>query len=181
MVVVGQGCPEVRRRKEFAVKPEDKTTKRKKIGKCQVRCLIRRDMAELLRIERDSFEQHWTEEDFLDCLRQRNCIGNVCEFKGQIVGFMIYERHKTRLHILNFAVDPDFCRQGVGSQMIDKLIGKLSQQRRTGITLEVRDSNLAAQLFFQNQGFGAVGVLRGHYEDTTDDAYQMEYRLNPQE
>ncbi len=45
--------------------------------KVQIRWMIRRDMAEVLRIERESFEYHWTEEDFLCCLRQRNCIGMV--------------------------------------------------------------------------------------------------------
>jgi ribosomal-protein-alanine N-acetyltransferase len=41
----------------------------------QIRWMIRRDMPEVLEIERQSFEFSWTEEDFLCCLRQRNCIG----------------------------------------------------------------------------------------------------------
>ncbi|MCA9111114.1 MAG: GNAT family N-acetyltransferase, partial [Planctomycetaceae bacterium] len=96
----------------------------------QIRWLIRRDMPEVLRIEQESFEFPWTEEDFLCCLRQRNCIGMVAERDHQIVGFMIYELHKARLNILNFCVAPEFRRQGVGTQMIVRLIDKLSQQRR---------------------------------------------------
>jgi ribosomal-protein-alanine N-acetyltransferase len=34
-------------------------------------------------------------------MRQRNCIGMVAEDDAQLVGFMIYELHKTRLYILN--------------------------------------------------------------------------------
>ena len=56
----------------------------------QIRWMIRRDMAEVLDIERDSFEFNWTEEDFLSCLRQRNCIGMVAEHEGRVCGFMIY-------------------------------------------------------------------------------------------
>ena len=149
--------------------------------KVQIRWMIRRDMAEVLRIERESFEYHWTEEDFLCCLRQRNCIGMVAEADGQVVGFMIYELHKTRLHILNFAVATEFRRQSIGGQMIEKLVSKLSQQRRKEITLEVRETNLPAQLFFQNCDFVAVGVLRNHYEDSTEDAYVMKYRLDPED
>lgn len=149
--------------------------------KVQIRWMIRRDMAEVLQIERDSFEYHWTEEDFLSCLRQRNCIGMVSEAEGQVVGFMIYELHKTRLHILNFAVASEYSRQGIGGQMIDKLISKLSQQRRKDITLEVRETNLPAQLFFQDEDFMAVGVLRNHYEDSVEDAYVMRYRLDPED
>jgi len=146
--------------------------------KVQIRWLIRRDMPEVLDIERSSFEFAWTEEDFLCCLRQRNCIGMVAEYNHSIVGFMIYELHKSRLHVLNFAVDDAFRRRGVGNQMVDKLVDKLSQQRRKEILLEVRETNLEAQLFFKDQGFRAVRVLRGHYDDTTEDAYVLRYCLD---
>jgi [ribosomal protein S18]-alanine N-acetyltransferase len=144
----------------------------------QIRWLIRRDMAEVLKIENDSFEFAWTEEDFLSCLRQRNCIGMVAEHDQEIVGFMVYELHKSKLNILNFAVSGDTRRQAVGAQMVHKLIDKLSQQRRNEIILEVRESNLDAQLFFKIHGFRAVTILRNHYDDTTEDAYVMRYRLD---
>ncbi len=56
--------------------------------------MIRRDMPEVMRTERASFEYSWTEDDFLRCLRQRNCIGMVAEHGDSIIGFMIYELHK---------------------------------------------------------------------------------------
>ena len=142
-----------------------------------IRWMIRRDMPEVLQAEQESFEFAWTEEDFLRCLRQRNCIGMVAEQGEKVVGFMIYELHKTKLHILNFAVHPSYRRSGVGSQMVAKLISKLSSHRRTRITLEVRETNLAAQLFFRAQGFKAVRVLRAFYEDSGEDAFLMQYRL----
>jgi ribosomal-protein-alanine N-acetyltransferase len=141
-----------------------------------VRWMIRRDMSDVLQIEADSFEFSWSEEEFIRCLRQRNCIGMVAEVNDKIVGYMIYELHKNRLHILNFAVANEFRRRGVGARMTAKLVGKLSAQRRTRILLEVRETNLAAQLFFRKQGFRAVSVLRDFYEDTTEDAYVMQYR-----
>jgi ribosomal-protein-alanine N-acetyltransferase len=146
-----------------------------------IRWMIRRDMAEVLDIERGSFEFPWFEEDFIRCLRQRNCIGMVAEHGERVVGFMIYELHKTRLHILNFAVAPQYRRQGIGRQMIDKLLGKLSSQRRVRITLEVRETNLPAQLFFKAASFRAVTVLRSYYEDSPEDAYLMQYRHSHEE
>jgi ribosomal-protein-alanine N-acetyltransferase len=139
--------------------------------------MIRRDMPEVLQTEQESFEFAWTEEDFLRCLRQRNCIGMVAEQGEKVVGFMIYELHKSKLHILNFAVSPNTRRGGIGCQMVAKLISKLSSHRRTRITLEVRETNLPAQLFFQKQGFRAVRVLRSYYEDTGEDAFLMQYRI----
>lgn len=141
-----------------------------------IRWMIRRDMPEVLGIETNSFEFPWSEDDFIRCLRQRNCIGMVAEHDERVAGFMIYELHKTRLHILNFAVHREFRRRNVGRQMMNKLIGKLSNQRRTRILLEVRETNLAAQLFFQAMGYRAVSLLRDFYEDTSEDAYLMQYR-----
>lgn len=144
----------------------------------QIRWLIRRDMDEVLAIERSSFEFPWTEEEFLCCLRQRNCIGTVAELDHQIVGFMIYELHQSMLRILNFAVAPELRRNSIGSQMVQRLVDKLSQQRRREIVLEVRETNLDAQLFFAKGGFRALSVLRNHYDDTMEDAYYMRYALN---
>jgi len=143
-----------------------------------IRWMIRRDMPEVLDIENEGFEFPWLEEDFIRCLRQRNCIGMVAEHEDRVVGFMIYELHKNRIHVLNFAVAANRLRRGVGSQMIAKLIGKLSSQRRSRIVLEVRETNLAAQLFFRENGFRAVSVLRAYYEDTPEDAYLMQYRYH---
>src|SRR6058998_1253286 len=142
-----------------------------------IRWMIRRDMPEVLQTEQDSFEFAWTEEDFLRCLRQRNCIGMVAEQGEKVVGFMIYELHKTKLHILNFAVHPSWRRMAVGGQMVAKLISKLSSHRRTRITLEVRETNLPAQLFFRAQRFKAIKVPRSFYEDSGEDAFLMQYRF----
>ena len=141
-----------------------------------IRWMIRRDMPEVLAIENRSFEFPWSDEDFIRCLRQRNCIGMVAEYDERVVGFMIYELHKNRLHVLNFAVRPEFRRRGVGHSMIRKLIGKLSDQRRNRILLEIRETNLDAQLFFRDCGFRAISVLREFYEDSPEDAYLMQFR-----
>lgn len=140
-----------------------------------IRWMIRRDMPEVLAIEHASQDAPWCEEEFLRVLRQRNCIGMVAEHGERVVGFMIYELHKSRLQVLNFAVNPELRRHGVGRQMVTKLLGKLSSHRRTRITLMVRETSLGAQLFFQRQGFRATEVVRELFEDTAEDGYSMEY------
>jgi ribosomal-protein-alanine N-acetyltransferase len=140
-----------------------------------IRWMIRRDMPEVLAIEHASADFPWCEEEFLRVLRQRNCIGMVAEHGERVVGFMIYELHKAKLHVLNFAVHPEVRRQGVGRQMVAKLVGKLSHQRRTRVVLTVRETNLSAQLFYRVQGFRATDVLREHFEDTAEDAFVMQY------
>jgi ribosomal-protein-alanine N-acetyltransferase len=140
-----------------------------------VRWMIRRDMQEVLAIEEQAFEFPWAEEDFVRCLRQRNCIGMVAEVADSVVGFMIYELHRARLHVLNFAIARSHRRLGVGGLLVDKLSGKLTPERRSHILLEVRETNLPAQLFFRSCGFRAISVLKDFYQDTTEDAYLMQY------
>lgn len=141
----------------------------------QLRWMIRRDMPEVLSIEQEAFEFPWSDEDFTRCLRQRNCIGMVAEVGDSVVAFMIYELHRTRLHVLNFAVRRSHRRLGIGSQMMGKLFAKLSVERRDRILLEVRERNLPAQVFFRSLGYRAISVLKDFYEDSTEDAYLMQY------
>lgn len=137
--------------------------------------MIRRDMREVLDVEREAFEFPWSDEDFTRCLRQRNCIGMVAESGDSVVAFMIYELHRGHLHVLNFAVSRSHRRLGVGTRMMEKLVGKLTPERRSRIVLEVRETNLPAQLFFRSLGFRAISVLKDFYQDTTEDAYLMHY------
>jgi [ribosomal protein S18]-alanine N-acetyltransferase len=137
--------------------------------------MIRRDMPEVVAIEQEAFEFPWSEEDFTHCLRQRNCIGMVAEMADSVVAFMIYELHRTKLHMLNFAVRRSHRRLGIGTRMMDKLVAKLTPDRRGRIVLEVRETNLPAQLFFRSLGFRATTVMKDFYQDSTEDAYMMQY------
>jgi len=142
-----------------------------------VRWMIRRDMSEVITIEQEAFEFPWSEEDFTRCLRQRNCIGMVAELADSVVAFMIYELHRSRLHMLNFAVLRSHRRLGIGTQMMEKLVAKLTPDRRGRIALEVLETNLPAQIFFRSLGFRATSVLKDFYRDSTEDAYLMQYSL----
>lgn len=149
-------------------------------GNIQVRWLIRRDMPDVLKIEQHSFGIPWTESDFLSCLRQRNCIGMVAEADHQILGFMIYELTKRQIWLRHFAVHPGSRRQKVGSRMIQRLVDKLSQQRRCDILIPVDEANLPAQLFLKAQGFRAIQILHRYEMDTSGqcaDAYLMRFSL----
>jgi ribosomal-protein-alanine N-acetyltransferase len=102
----------------------------------------------------------------------------VAERNEQVAGFMIYELHKNRIHILAFAVHPDFRRSGFGKAMIEKLVSKLAFQRRNRITLEVRETNLAAQLFLRSLGFRAMNILPNYYKDHNEDAFVFRYAIH---
>lgn len=143
-----------------------------------IRWMIRADMDAVLSIENQSKYAKWAEEDFLACLRQRNCIGMVAESNTneayKIYGFVVYELLGEEIRILNIAVDKAYHRQGVGRAIIDKLKKRLNN-KRTKLTLIVSERNLNAHLFFRNMGFKAIGILDNYYDKNTDDAYYMSY------
>lgn len=144
-----------------------------------IRWMIHRDTPAVLDIERRSFEFPWSEDDLLRCLRQRNCIGMVADCEETVAGFMVYELQLTKLEILNFAVHPQWRRRGIGQAMVNKLKSKLSPLKRSQLWLMIRETNLAAQLFFARQGFRYESTLRDFYQNDPceDDAYLFAYRL----
>lgn len=149
--------------------------------KVYIRWMIRRDMPEVLTIENESFAFPWDEDKFLTNLRARNVIGMVAEHGERVIGFMVYSLDRESIAILDLAVDPSFRRQRVGSQLIEKLVGKLSRQRRHVLTMTVRESCLGGQLFLKSQVLLATRVIRECFHDTDEDGYVMQFDINYKE
>ena len=136
------------------------------------RWMIRRDLPEVLGIERAAFDEPWSEAEFIARLRQRNCIGMVAEVDEHIVGFAMYELYEHMVLLARLAVCPWAVRGGIGTALIDNLKRKLRPERRHTLALDVPERNLPAQLFLQSQGFRATRVLRD------SGAYRMEYAID---
>lgn len=145
-----------------------------------IRWMVRRDMAEVLAIEEDVFDDPWSEDIFIRELRQRNVIGFVAEREARIAGVLVYDLSPKRIDIINIGIRRDLWRSGVGRAFISKLFDKLSLNGRSQITANVRETNLLAQIFFRSMGFKCNGVLADHFELSTggfEDAYHFTYRL----
>lgn len=146
----------------------------------QVRWMIRHDMPAVMAIEQACEAFPWAEDEFLQVLRNRNCVGKVAEHRGEVVGFHIYELYTGGIRILKFATKPSHHRRSVGVQMLyglkEKVTGNtFAVRRRTELVTNVRESNLAAQLFLRSQGFFAAEVIREAFGDTGEDAYRFVY------
>lgn len=150
------------------------------VDKIHLRWIMKDDLDEICEIEKKCFEFPWMKEDFSRCLQKRNCIGMVAEYRGKIVGFMIYELLKHRINLLNIAVSKEYQRRSFGSQLIERLVKKLLTTSRSRIAFTVRERNLNAQIFFRSQGFRAVSILYNYYETISEDAYLMQLRLSSQ-
>lgn len=144
--------------------------------KVHIRWLIKRDIPEVLEIEEKSFPYAWTEDDLLSCLRPYHNIGLVAEYRTKVVGFIIFKLNKSNINLLNLAVHPEFRRLGVGTQLVTKMLDKLSIERRCRLIVDIDERNLDGQLFLAEQGFLATKMLSGRCPNG-DDAYRMVFSV----
>lgn len=153
-----------------------------------IRWMIKADMPEVVEMERNNAFSPWYEEfvDMVDptvflerrilkYLRQRNCIGMVALYKNTVVGFMIYELTNNKLHLTTLTVGESYKQRYIGTKMIGKLLSKLSNQRRSKLIVDIRETNTIAIRFLSTLGFKAVGVERDYYG--FEDAYTFVKRV----
>jgi [ribosomal protein S18]-alanine N-acetyltransferase len=131
-----------------------------------VRWMIRPDVPEVL-----ACGGAMGEEAILTNLRKGNVIGMVADRGGRVRGHMLYRMGRSRLYLIDFAVNPADRRLGVGTAMTDKLKRKLSPDRRNRIALDVPEWALTMQLFLKAQGFIAESV------DRESESYHFVWRL----
>lgn len=145
-----------------------------------IRWMIKRDLDRVLQIENSVYgDNSWTRADFLNCLANRDCIGLIADAnpgsyhpiiddgnRPSIVCYSVYRLSRKKIEILNFAVDPQYQRQGIGTAMVDKL--KLKTGDRKVLTTTVRESNLPMLLFLRANGFFACRLERDMYESGED-------------
>ena len=76
-------------------------------------------------------------------------------------------------HVTTIAVDPRWHRHKIGTRLLLALAREAINRGATGLTLEVRLSNLGAQALYRRFGFEPVGVRTGYYVETKEDALIM--------
>lgn len=118
------------------------------------------------------------EKEIIETLASAHGAGMIALVDGETAGFVIYEAHKTRYHILDICVAPQFRRRGVATELIDRLVLKLKNTKRCQILAETDDEDLGTHLFFKSAGFRAIRVMKNYFHDPDQDAYLFQFR-NP--
>ncbi len=80
--------------------------------------------------------------------------------------------------ITNIAVNPSYRKQGIASSLLIKLFEVCKENSCSGITLEVRASNIAAQNLYKKFNFKEEGIRKKYYSDNGEDAIIMWKRDN---
>jgi len=76
-------------------------------------------------------------------------------------------------HITTVAVVPEHQRKRFGEQLLIRLVDEAIERGARWITLEVRESNTAAQNLYKKYGFTVVSTRRGYYSDNDESALVM--------
>ncbi len=135
------------------------------------------DLPEVLAIEALSFHPPWSRRLFLQELAGPGRYYVVVKFQGKIIGYAGLSHLFGEGHITTLAVAPDFRAKGVGSHLIEFLLDKARELKLCLVTLEVRESNLAAQRLYKKFGFQVAGKRRNYYSQPREDGYIMTLTL----
>ncbi|MGL5378631.1 ribosomal protein S18-alanine N-acetyltransferase [Clostridium sp.] len=76
--------------------------------------------------------------------------------------------------ITNIAVLPEYRRNKIASNLVEKLLEVCNENNCYVINLEVRSSNIAAQNLYQSFGFKKIGLRKAYYSDNKEDAILMQ-------
>lgn len=87
-----------------------------------------------------------------------------------VAGFLVARRLSTELEILNFAVESDWRRCGIGAELLTAALQWAQTFQATQAILEVRASNLAALRFYERHKFEVVGRRPRYYTAPVEDA-----------
>jgi ribosomal-protein-alanine N-acetyltransferase len=142
------------------------------------------DLDRVLVIERASFPHPWSRHAFTYELSENRVArlwvaraGQDAAPEGPIIGYICLWVIADEVHVTNLAVHPEHRGRGVARQLLGTLLEMYQQQGATRAALEVRPANHQARRLYEAFGFRQVGLRKGYYFDTGEDAVLMEARL----
>jgi ribosomal-protein-alanine N-acetyltransferase len=97
----------------------------------------------------------------------------VARFAGEVVGYAGLMFTGLEAHVTNIAVDPDFHGRKIGTRLLLTIVNEAIARGSETVSLEVRVSNSNAQSMYAKFGFTVVGVRKGYYIETKEDAFVM--------
>ena len=148
----------------------------------KTRALESRDVEAILAIQATCPEiAQWTAWDY-DRVARGEMAGWVAEEGSEfaagasveggvdVAGFLVARRVSSEVEILNFAVESDSRRCGIGAALLNESLKWARTFEATHAILEVRASNLAALRFYMRHKFEVVGRRPRYYTAPVEDA-----------
>ena len=137
------------------------------------RPMLEVDLARVVEIEKASMPSPWSKELFEEELRRERAHYFVVEKDGVVAGYMGYWEAPEEAHIINLAIGPEFRKQGLGQEMIERCLDFAVKRGARLATLEARESNEAARNLYEKCSFRTVAIRKKYYSDNQEDAVVM--------
>ena len=132
------------------------------------------DIPEVLRVEALCFVTPWPRNAFQNELTENKLahyfVGRVDDAIVAYGGLWVILEDA---HITTVAVRPSHQRQRLGERILVHLLDEAIERGACWVTLEVRESNTAAQELYRKYGFTVVNTRRGYYSDNDENALVM--------
>lgn len=145
--------------------------------RAQVEVKIRKmnvsDIPEVLRIEESSFPAPWSYWLFFQELISPQRYYIIAEKEEKIIGYAGINWVIDEAHITTIAVIKKERRTGIASLLLERLVKRAKELNLKFLTLEVRESNIAAQLLYLKHNFKVEGRRIGYYSSPREDALIM--------
>ncbi len=128
------------------------------------------DVAEVMKIERASFNEPWAEIHFYFDLYSKVSYNWVAVNKNELYAYVCFWKIGDEVHINNIAVKEANRQQGIAQKLLNKLTSFARKSSIKSMILEVNEHNMSAQAFYKKNGFMEVGRRPKYYELDQADA-----------
>lgn len=136
------------------------------------------DTADVAQLEMLCFSDPWSENSFKGEMENPLAVYFVAKDNERCIGYCGYWSIVGEGHITNVAVSPEYRRKGVGGMLIKKMIESAVSEKLSLLTLEVRQSNVAAQRLYTKFGFEKLGERVDYYQNPRENAWIMTKNFN---
>jgi ribosomal-protein-alanine N-acetyltransferase len=120
------------------------------------------------------FKTPWPREAILEELeKNQKAHYYVFEVEQRIVGYCGMWVILDEGHITNLAIDPEERSKGYAQGMLEKFTEVAASLGVLALTLEVRSGNAPAIHVYEKAGFKSMGIRKGYYLDSGEDALIM--------
>lgn len=124
------------------------------------------DLDSITVLEAEAFPAPWRREFFAGELGAPGRYGRVARSDGGLlVGFIFAMYLFDEMHVNKIAVAEAYRRRGIARQLMDDCIEFAKSQDVKWISLEVRQTNVGAQRFYETLNFKPVYLRRRYYPD----------------
>ena len=137
------------------------------------RPLAAADIPAIVKLEAESFYDAWNENMLQNELSNDMTTYLVMEVAGRLMGYAGFWLVAGEAQITRVAIWDAERGQGYGTRLTAALVNKAWELGAEAITLEVRESNMAAQKAYLTCGFASEGIRPNYYEDNHENAVIM--------